>query len=112
MATGGLGGSASFRILEQKLDESALAPEAKAGLKQEVQNVKEDIQSAIYYSDRVFYRIVVVVLGLAILGVVCAITVLLFNGVTGFDALTAIGSAAVGGLVGLLAPSPVGRNQG
>ena len=56
-----------------------------------------------------FYRIVVGTLGLAIILIIVAITILLFNKITGFDALTAIGSAAVGGLVGLLAPSPVGQ---
>jgi len=56
-----------------------------------------------------FYRIVVVTLGATIPCIVIAITVLLLNRVDSFDALTAIGSAAIGGIVGLLAPSPVGQ---
>lgn len=105
---GGLGGStgAAFRRLEQCLDESTMAPEAKATLAQEIEGVKEELLA--YQKDKWFYRIVVSVLGLAILFVIVSISVLLAQDKTGFDALTSIGSAAVGGLVGLLAPSPVG----
>jgi hypothetical protein len=109
IGTGNLGGSAGFalRSLEKQIDDSTtLAADAKASLSQGVQDVKEEIRA--YAQDKWFYRIVVIILGIVIVLVVCAISVLVFHKTTGFDALTAIGSAAIGGLVGLLAPSPVG----
>ena len=105
---GGLGGSTggAFRRLEQTLSESDLSPDAKAKVVEDIKGVREEIFA--FQKDKVFYRIVVTTLGLAILFVICGITALIAYDKTGFDALTAIGSAAVGGLVGLLAPSPVG----
>lgn len=101
--TGGLGGS-TFSGIEQQIAElSNLTPEERHGLTQELQHVKE----AIYKSDVWFYRIVVLTLGLEIVLIIIAISILLWHKVQGFDALTAIGSAAIGGLVGLIAPSPV-----
>lgn len=110
--TGSLGGSVEMGIrrLQERIEESGLATDAKASLVQDVKDVKEELvaHEAAYTKDKVFYRIVVTILGVAILMVVMAITYLLSKDIKGFDALTAIGSAAVGGLVGLLAPSPVG----
>lgn len=57
-------------------------------------------------SDVWLYRVVVGVLGLAVLGAMYGIFVLAQAATAIPDALTAIGSAAVGALAGLLAPSP------
>jgi hypothetical protein len=84
-----------------------LAAQTKVDLDQAVQDVKDEIRA--YERDVWFYRIVVGTLGLAIILIVVALTALIWKGATGFDALVAIGSAAMGGLVGLLAPSPVGK---
>ncbi|MBI4963629.1 MAG: hypothetical protein HY913_10160 [Desulfomonile tiedjei] len=84
-----------------------LATQTKTDLDQAIQDVKDEIR--IYEKDVWFYRIVVGTLGLAIILIIVALTALLWKGATGFDSLVAIGSAAVGGLVGLLAPSPVGK---
>lgn len=106
--TGGLGGSAggAFNRLEHALSASNLSPDAKAKVDADMQEVREEIVA--FRKDKIFYRIVVAILGLAILFVIGGITALIAYDKDNFDALTAIGSAAVGGLVGLLAPSPVG----
>lgn len=64
-------------------------------------------------SDRFIYRIVVIALGVvAVAAVIGVILVLLIGAATSSDGalqvLTALGSAAVGALAGLLAPSPGG----
>ena len=61
--------------------------------------------------DKWIYRLVVGSLGLVILVIVIGIIVLMFTGKVASDQsiptiLTAIGSAAIGALAGLLAPSP------
>jgi hypothetical protein len=102
--------SAQIRALsavEDQIHTSNADAPTKSALTQSVQDIKDELRA--YEKDKIFYRIVVGTLGLAILLVIVAVTILLFNKVTGFDTLTAIGSAAVGGLVGLLAPSPVGQ---
>jgi hypothetical protein len=59
-------------------------------------------------TDKVIYRIVVGSLGLTILLVVLGSIILTAMKIEAIpDILTAIGSAAVGALAGLLAPSPV-----
>jgi hypothetical protein len=65
-----------------------------------------------FSSDPWIYRIVVVVLGLVVLLVVIGGIILALT--TGKDVpqgVLAIGSAAAGGLVGLLVPSPVNRSS-
>ena len=101
-----MGVSRALEAVTDQIKTSNVDASTKASLTQSVQEVKDELRA--YERDVVFYRIVVSALGFAILMIIIAITILLFNKITGFDALTAIGSAAVGGLVGLLAPSPVG----
>jgi len=57
--------------------------------------------------DTLIYRIVVGSLGLAVLIALVGAIVLASQGLEIPDVLTALGSAAVGALAGLLAPSPV-----
>ena len=52
------------------------------------------------------YRIVVTALGLAVLIALIGSIVLVLKDKTNLEVLTALGSAAVGALAGLLAPSP------
>ena len=61
-----------------------------------------------YASDKLVYRIAVGVLGaLALTAAVCSV-ILVLSGKTTPEVLVSLGSAAVGALVGLFAPSPTG----
>lgn len=69
----------------------------------------------VYTRDKWVYRMVVGVLGLVIVVIVIGVTVLMFGEGTDFDKniptmLTAICSAAVGAITGLLAPAPRNEN--
>jgi hypothetical protein len=60
-----------------------------------------------YMGDKVLYRMALFVLGsLALIAAVGSV-VLVYGGKTTPEALVALGSAAVGALVGLFAPSPM-----
>ena len=60
-------------------------------------------------TDVWIYRIVVAVLGLAVVATVIGAIILTLTGRPTPEVLVALGSAAVGGLSGLLAPSPVSQ---
>jgi len=60
-------------------------------------------------SDVWIYRMVVGALGIAIILALLGAVVLKGMGSDVSDVLTALGSAAVGALAGLLAPSPIGK---
>jgi hypothetical protein len=85
------------------------APNMDAGAKEslidEIREVKAELKA--YEKDVVIYRIAVSALGATVILTIVAVSVLLHNKVTGFDSLVALGAAAIGGLVGLFAPSPV-----
>lgn len=55
------------------------------------------------------YRIVVVVLGLTVVASVVGAIALALIGQSTPEVIVALGSAAIGGLAGLLAPSPLNR---
>jgi hypothetical protein len=83
------------------------------------QDARDSIAAAIegtpLSTDVWIYRAVVVILGLTVLGTVFGGLALVAAGhgepnMKLPDAIVAIGSAAVGALAGLLAPSPVTRN--
>lgn len=62
-----------------------------------------------YYGDKVLYRIAVGVLGsLAVIAAAGSIALVLLEKQTP-EVLVALGSAAVGALVGLFAPAPTGK---
>jgi hypothetical protein len=60
--------------------------------------------------DTKVYRIIVTALGLAVLIALVGAIILVYKDKTNLEVITALGSAAVGALAGLLAPSPV-NNQ-
>jgi hypothetical membrane protein len=60
--------------------------------------------------DPWIYRIVVIVLGIVVLSVVIGGVLLAIASKEVPQGILAIGSAAAGGLVGLLVPSPVGKS--
>jgi len=63
----------------------------------------------IYTGDKLLYRIAVIVLGLLALIAAIGSIGLVAASKTTPDVLVALGSAAVGALVGLFAPSPTGK---
>lgn len=79
------------------------------------QQIKDDPAGALsrlalpLQNDVWIYRIVVGALGLAVLFAVLGAIILATVGKTIPDVLTALGSASVGALAGLLAPSPTGH---
>jgi hypothetical protein len=64
---------------------------------------------AAYTGDRLIYRIAVAVLGLLSLTAAFGSIILVLEGRTTPEVLIALGSAAVGALVGLFAPSPTAQ---
>ena len=62
-----------------------------------------------YYGDTLIYRMVVGALGLVVLIAAVGAIILVAEGKTAPDVLVALGSAAIGALAGLLAPSPTGK---
>lgn len=55
------------------------------------------------------YRLVVIVLGLTVIASVIGTIALTLTGLSTPELLVALGSAVIGGLAGLLAPSPTNR---
>ena len=55
------------------------------------------------------YRMVVVILGLSVLGSIIGAILLAIKDHNPPELLVALGSEAIGGLAGLLAPSPINR---
>ncbi|MFC1885036.1 hypothetical protein ACFL2O_09720 [Thermodesulfobacteriota bacterium] len=77
-------------------------------LKETATKVKAEDKPA-YFGDKLLYRIAVIVLGsLALMAAVGSI-VLVGMSKTTPEVLVALGSAAVGALVGLFAPTPTGK---
>ena len=66
--------------------------------------MKNQLQNDIW-----LYRIVVVVLGLTVVASIVGAIVLTLSGQSTPEVIVALGSAAIGGLAGLLAPSPINR---
>lgn len=60
-------------------------------------------------SDKWLYRIVAMVLGLTVMACLIGAIVLTMNDQSTPEVVVALGSAAIGGLAGLLAPSPIKR---
>ena len=78
-------------------------------LLQETATKAEAKSEPAYLGDKLLYRIAVIVLGsLALIAAVGSIG-LVAAGETTPEVLVALGSAAVGALVGLFAPSPTGK---
>jgi hypothetical protein len=59
--------------------------------------------------DKWLYRMVVAVLGLTVVSSVVGTIALAMTGQSTPEVIVALGSAAIGGLAGLLAPSPMNR---
>ena len=105
-------GQVSNQMLKMaKADPSRLA-ELRSDPLPALEKLKADaaeITQPVYMGDALLYRIAVVVLGsLAVIAAVGSL-ILVLGGKTTPEVLVALGSAAVGALVGLFAPSPTGK---
>ncbi len=110
---------AQLRSAEELVKRASLEPglldKIKADPMKELQElaakvVQEVPQSPPLESDVWIYRMVVIALGLAVISaVIGAIVLTAIKAQSIPELLTAIGSAAVGALAGLLAPSPAGK---
>jgi len=83
----------------------------KANPSKELPKVADEAkqQTPAYIGDKHVYRMVVGALGLLALLAAVGGIILVAGGKTAPDILVALGSAAVGALAGLLAPSPTGK---
>jgi hypothetical protein len=70
---------------------------------------KAKAETPVYYQDKWVYRLVVSALGMIILVAGVGAIILVASDKTTPEILIALGSAAVGALAGLLAPSPGGK---
>jgi hypothetical protein len=74
-------------------------------IKAKLQKVAEETARDVWHGDKVFFRYAIVLLGIIVLVVVFVAGYLLANGKTPTDGIIAIGSGAVGALVGLFSSS-------
>jgi len=81
-------------------------PKLQEEVKRDPASALSRMAAPVYQSDRWVYRMVVAALGLTMLSVVATAFVLYLRGHDIPDVLVALGTAAVGAIAGLLAPSP------
>jgi len=99
--------STPIKTVQQLAFRAAQDPRFAANIGEDPVRELNRIAAESQIPDTWIYRIVVLALGLAVLvALVGAIVVAKTGGDTALNLLTAIGSAAVGALAGLLAPSP------
>ena len=75
----------------------------------ELQKLTNEAKAVSWVEDKLLYRIAVIVLGLLALIAAIGSIILVVMGKTTPEVLVSLGSAAVGALVGLFAPSPTGK---
>ncbi len=91
----------------QKAPLDEITEQGKERFTKKLDDVKESISAL--KSDKWVYRLVVIFLGLAIIGGLTATFFLSMEKLDVPEIFLAIGSAGVGALAGLLAPSPAGN---
>jgi len=90
------------KIITEIFSEKELSEESKTSLISQLSQIKTPLSS-----DPWVYRIVVISLGVSVVGTIFGGFLLAFtSGASIPEGLIALGSAAVGALAGLLAPSP------
>jgi len=101
-------------LVNRVTDDPTLINEVKAdpvnALKKVANQVVRELPPALT-GDVWIYRIVVSVLGLVVLAAIVGAILLGYQWITIPETLTALGSAAVGALAGLLAPSPTQQSH-
>lgn len=100
--------SAEIQSLRDLASKVSRDPALAESIKKDPASALSDIAAtSVLATDKWTYRIVVLSLGFAVLISLLGLIVLSFKGIQSLpDGLVAIGSAAVGALAGLLAPSP------
>lgn len=99
--------SSSIKSINQLAARVAQDPSFAAEFQNNPVRTVTDIAASQSVPDTFVYRIVVLALGLALLVSLCGLIFLSLRSIENIpDGLVAIGSAAVGALAGLLAPSP------
>ncbi len=98
-----------FRLAEDMAAAVASDPQLQEQVKQNPVAALQNLSAPVLQTDAWIYRIVVAALGLGMLVTVVAACALAAYDKKMPDGIIAIGSAAVGALAGLLAPSPVQR---
>lgn len=100
------------QMLKMVIQDPARLAALKADPLPELEKLRADAVKAVppvYLGDKLLYQIAIVVLGsLALIAAVGSV-ILVLRGKTTPEVLVALGSAAVGALVGLFAPSPTGK---
>ncbi len=92
-------------LIQQVTNDKSLSAEQKIQLLASLQKISTPLES-----DRWIFRLVVAFLGVAVLlTIIGGFYLSIKTAVTIPEGLIALGSAAVGALAGLLAPSPMGR---
>jgi len=94
--------------VQDLVDELDRNPTLEAQLKQDPKKALKDVarNAPIYQRDRWVYRVVVAALGATVLVAAAGSIVLQLFGHDTPASLIALGSAAIGAIAGLLAPSP------
>ncbi len=93
-------------LIQQVTTDNSLSADQKVKFLESLQKLSNPLQSALQ-SDRLVYRMVVSFLGVAVvLTIVGGFYLSITTAATIPEGLIALGSAAVGALAGLLAPSP------
>jgi len=100
--------SMKIQSVRELADKVATDPDLQERLKEDPAGTIANLAAPLA-NDVWIYRIVVGALGLSVLLALGGAIVLAFTGQKTPDVLTALGSAAVGALAGLLAPSPVNK---
>lgn len=103
----------NLKDFKQKMLED---PQLQHEFQQDPINAVRQVKERPLETDKWIYRIVVITLGLTILAIVFGTIALIFTGRISEDKniptiVTAIGSAAIGALAGLLAPTPGNNNS-
>ncbi len=92
-------------LIQEVTHDASLASNQKVKLLESLQKLSAPLQS-----DRWIFRLVVVFLGVAVLlTIILGFYLSIKTAASIPEGLIALGSAAVGALAGLLAPSPMGR---
>ena len=81
-------------------------PQLEAKIKENPAQAIASIAATPLQTDKLIYRIVVISLGLSVLISIIGILIMSYNSKLIPEGVVALGSAAVGALAGLLAPSP------
>ena len=101
----------TFKDIADFKDKLASDPDMQNAFRENPVEASKNLQDSPLTNDKWIYRIVVIALGVSILSIIIGVLFFILNPNYKDDKsiptiLTALGSAAIGALAGLLAPSP------